>query len=222
MIQLMCKSVFAAALLCLSASAEAQQERIAPDLFALAERQELHVINRTAAPLTDGNRKGARLSAGAGEGPALLPGVEFANGVIEFDVRGKDMQGQSFVGVAFHAVDGTTYDAVYFRPFNFQTTDAARRARAVQYISEPAYPWDKLRADHPGKYEQAVSPIPDPNDWFHVRIVVEAAMVRVFVGDATQPTLVVNQLSNRTKGRVGIWVGNGSGGDFANLKIVSR
>jgi len=42
----------------------------------------------------------------------------------------------------------------------------------------------------------------------------------VFVADAKQPSLVVRQLSDRHTGRVGLWVGNNSGGDFANLKIV--
>jgi len=58
------------------------------------------------------------------------------------------------------------------------------------------------------------------NAWFHVRVVVASPKVSVFVGDAKQPSLVVTQLSDRTKGLVGLWVGNGSGGDFADLKII--
>ena len=42
----------------------------------------------------------------------------------------------------------------------------------------------------------------------------------VFVNDATAPSLVVTQLSDRRKGLVGLWVGNTAGGDFANLKIT--
>jgi ssDNA-binding replication factor A large subunit len=68
-------------------------------------------------------------------------------------------------------------------------------------------------------YEQPVKPVPDPNGWFHVRVVVAGSQVRVFVNDATEPSLVVNRLSERTKGLVGLWVGNNSGGDFANLRI---
>ncbi len=170
--------------------------------------------------LSDGTRKGVRLNEQPGEGVAYLKGIEFSNGTIEFDVRGKDVQGQSFVGVAFHGVDGTTYDAIYFRPFNFRTDDPARHAHAVQYVSEPTYPWQKLRAERPGIFEQPVSPPPDPNGWFHVRVVVASPKVSVFVGDAKQPGLVVTQLSDRTTGLVGLWVGNGSGGDFADLKII--
>jgi hypothetical protein len=80
--------------------------------------------------------------------------------------------------------------------------------------------WPKLRAEHPGKYEQPVNPVPDPNDWFHARVVVAHPKVSVFVSEAKEPCLEVTQLSDRKKGLVGLWGGNGSGGDFANLKIV--
>lgn len=208
-------AMLAAAGLFTAAGASGQQRPLEPDRLDVLN-------NRTASSFTDGARTGLRLSEGPGEGPVYLQGIEFGNGTIEFDVRGKDVQGQSFVGIAFHGVDGTTYDAIYFRPFNFKTEDPARRLRAVQYISHPTYTWHKLRAEQPGQYEKPVSPAPDPNGWFRVRIVVAAPNVSVFVADATEPSLVVSQLSDRRKGRIGLWVGNGSGGDFANLKIVPR
>ena len=197
-----------------------QKKTIQPDLAGLAEGKRLKVFNRSASTLNDGARKGVHLDENPGDGVAYLPGIEFTDGTIEFDVRGKDIQQQSFVGVAFHGVDGTTYDAIYFRPFNFRTEDPARRIRAVQYISHPTYTWQKLRTEQPGKYEKAVSPVPDPNAWFHARVVVASPKVSVFVDDAKEPSLVVNQLSDRKKGSVGLWVGNNSGGDFANFKIV--
>ena len=201
--------------LCAAASEVAgQQQAIEPE--------GLKVFNRSVSSLSDGARKGVRLSEHAGDGVAYLQGVEFTNGTIELDVRGKDVPQQSFVGVAFHGVDGTTYDAIYFRPFNFRAEDPARRGHAVQYIAQPIYPWQKLRAEQPGKYERAIDPVPDPNAWFHVRVVVTSPKVSVFVDDAKEPSLVIDQLSNRKKGLVGLWVGNNSGGDFANLKIVPR
>jgi len=184
------------------------------------EPKDLDLFNRTVSALSDGTRKGVHLDERPGEGVAYLKGIEFSNGTIEFDVRGKDVQGQSFVGVAFHGLDSTTYDAIYFRPFNFRTDDPARHSHAVQYVSQPTYPWQKLRAERPGVFEQPVSPAPDPNAWFHVRVVVASPKVSVFVADAKQPSLVVTLLSDRTKGLVGLWVGNGSGGDFADLKII--
>jgi hypothetical protein len=198
----------------------AQKKAIEPDLAALAEGKGLKVFNRSLSVLNDGARKGARLSESPGDGVAYLEGIEFTNGVIEIDIRGKDVQQQSFVGVAFHGLDEKTYDAIYFRPFNFKTEDQARRLRAVQYISHPTYTWQKLRTEQPGKYEKPVNPIPDPNGWFHARIVVASPKVSVFVNDAKEPSLVVDQLSDRKKGLVGLWVGNASGGDFASFKIV--
>jgi hypothetical protein len=198
----------------------AQKKTIEPDLGELAEGKGSKVFNRSVSRLNEGARKGVRLSENPGDGVAYLQGIEFTNGTIEFDVKGKDVQQQSFVGVAFHGVDGTTYDAIYCRPFNFRAEDPARRSHGVQYISHPTYTWQKLRTEQPGKYEQAVNPVPDPNAWFHVRVVVASPKVSVFVNDAKEPSLVVDQLSDRKKGLVGLWVGNTSGGDFANLKIV--
>jgi hypothetical protein len=199
----------------------AQKKAIEPDLAALAEGKGLKVFNRSLSVLNDGARKGVRLSESPGDGVVYLEGVEFTNGAIEFDIRGKDVQQQSFVGVVFHGLDEKTYDAVYFRPFNFKTEDQARRIRAVQYISHPTYTWQKLRTEQPGKYEKPVNPVPDPNGWFHARIVVASPKVSVFINDGKEPSLVVEQLSDRKKGLVGLWVGNTSGGDFANFKIVT-
>jgi hypothetical protein len=195
-----------------------QKKTIEPDLAALAESKGLKVFNRSLSAIND--KKGVRLSESPGDGVAYLEGVEFTNGAIEFDVRGKDVQGQSFVGVAFHGLDEKTYDAIYFRPFNFKTEDPARRIHAVQYISHPTYTWQKLRTEQPEKYEKPLSPAPDPSGWFHARVVVASPKVSVFVNDAKEPGLVVNQLSDRKKGLVGLWVGNTSGGDFANFKII--
>jgi len=197
----------------LAASSLAAQQRA-------SEPKDVAVFNRSVSSLSDGTRKGVRLDARPGDGVAYLRGVEFSNGTIELDIRGKDLQGQSFVGVAFHGVDSTTYEAIYFRPFNFRTADSVRHSHAVQYISHPSDTWQKLRAERPGIFEQPVSPVPDPNAWFHARVVVAGPQVSVFVGDAKQPSLVVTRLSDRASGLVGLWVGNGSGGDFADFRII--
>jgi hypothetical protein len=64
--------------------------------------------------------------------------------------------------------------------------------------------------------------VPDPDDWFRARLEVQGPTVRVFVNDATMPTLTVTTLAEPRRGRVGLWVGNGSGGDFANLRVMGR
>jgi hypothetical protein len=198
----------------------AQAPTQTPDLGALADRNALAVFNRTPKRITEVGRSGLRLSEHEGDGVAYVPGIDLASGTIEIDIRGKDIVQQSFVGVAFHGVDSTTYDAVYFRPFNFKAADPVARSHAVQYHSMPTFTWQKLRSEQPGKYEQAVNPVPDPNGWFRARLVIAGPTVRVFVNAAADPCLTVNLLNDRKKGLVGLWTGNNSGGDFANLTIT--
>ena len=79
-----------------------------------------------------------------------------------------------------------------------------------------------LRAEKPNQYQKPVSPVPDPNGWFKARVVVDGQTVNVFVNDASIPTLTVAALGAVQRGAVGLWVGNGSGGDFANLKVTPK
>jgi hypothetical protein len=148
-----------------------------------------------------------------------LDGLEFTNGTIEFDGKGQSAPRQScFMGVAFRVVDAKTYDTVYFRPFNFRTTDADAKAHAVQYISHPQWTWQKLRAEKTGQYEKPIEPAPDGDAWFHAKIVIARPKVSVFVNGAAEPSLVVNELSDRTRGSVGLWCT--ASGTIANLKIT--
>jgi hypothetical protein len=140
--------------------------------------------------------------------------------VIELELRGRNQPGASFVGLAFHGVDDETFEAIYFRPFNFAQADAVRRSRSVQYVSMPEHGWQVLREKHPGVYENAVEPAPPPEAWLHARIEIDAELVRVFVNAATKPCLVVKRIPDRASGRIGLWVGNGSDGDFARLTVV--
>jgi len=178
------------------------------------------VVNRSLTAIEDGGRKAVRLDERAGQGIAWLEGALFAEGTIEFDVRGQDIEQRSFVGVAFHAADDQTFEAVYFRPFNFRSSDAAKAGRAVQYVSHPEFTWQKLRAERPGLFEKAVNPVPDPNGWFHVRIVIASAKVGVYVDGSPEPCLAVEKLGGREDGMIGLFVGNGSGGDFTELVIL--
>jgi hypothetical protein len=178
------------------------------------------VHNRTLSTLTEGGRQIFRLDGRDGDGTAWWPDTTFTTGTIDVDIRGRDVPQGSFVGVAFHGVDEKTAEVVYFRPFNFAAEDPVRRVHAVQYVSHPAHPWPVLREQHPGVYEKPVSPPPDANGWFHATIQVDADTVRVFVDRAATAALEVKRLTDRPGGWVGLWVGNTSPGDFANLTIA--
>jgi hypothetical protein len=146
--------------LSLPVSVAGQKKPIEPDLAALAENRNLNI-----SVLKDGARKGIRLTNGV----AYLPGIEFSNGAIELDLRGKDVQQQSFLGVAFHGLDDKTVDLIYFRPFNFRPDDAARRLRAVQYVSHPTYTWNV----HP--FAKNASPVTlglvERGNWIGVKVI---------------------------------------------------
>ncbi len=148
-----------------------------------------------------------------------LTDVTFSEGTIEIDLKGNDAMQQTFPGVIFHGVDSVTYDGVYFRPFNFQSTDPVRKIHAVQYISQPDYPWHLTREKMNGVYEKAVTPAPGPNDWFHAKIVVKGKQINVYVNGSTTPSLTVTKLNDRTTGMFGLMCDGGRPGEFANLVI---
>jgi glyoxylase-like metal-dependent hydrolase (beta-lactamase superfamily II) len=193
---------------------------IRPDLARFAGGQGVQVFNRNATTGKEGARTVLRLDARAGDGGVLVEGTQVSDGVIEVDLRGKDVAQQSFLGIAFHVVDWTTYEAVYFRPFNFRAPDPERRSHSVQYISHPANTWQKLRAERPGQFEKAVDPPPDPDGWFHARIVLARSKVEVYVNGAATPSLVVDDLGEQKSGGVALWAGNGSDGAYADLTIA--
>ncbi len=193
---------------------------IRPDFAHLADGKGAQVFNRTLSITKEGGRAVARLDARPGDGGAVLAGVLFSEGAIEVDLRGKDVAQQSFLGVAFHFVDWTTYEAVYFRPFNFHAAGAEQQSHSVQYISQPVNTWQKLRAERTGQFEKAVEPAPDPNDWFHARIVVGAGKVEVYVNNGAAPALAVDDLGDQKSGGVALWAGNGSDGAYAGLIIA--
>jgi hypothetical protein len=207
-------------LLVAGATLVAQKPVIEPDLTQVTQGAAWQVVGRVATVLDEGGRSGVRLSEAPGSGFARLQGVQFDEGVIEVALRGRNVPQRSFLGIAFHGLDDETWDAVYFRPFNFLSADSAARSHGVQYVSHPTFTWQKLRGESPGTYEQAVEPAPNPDDWFRARIVVREGTVSVFVNDAAAPSLVVRQLSDRRGGWIGLWVGNGSGGDFAELRLT--
>jgi hypothetical protein len=197
--------------------ANAYNQAITPDLQDASKWQ---VVNRTAESFTENDKKGIRFNEAPGDGLMILSGSNFSNGVIELDIKGSNKMQQSFVGIGFHGKGLKTFDCIYFRPFNFKSDDPIRRGHSVQYISMPNYDWEKLRTEFPGKYENKIDPAPGPDDWFHVKIVVNVKHLSVFVNNQQQPSLEVDKLNDNTSGGIGLWAGNNSGGSFANLRVT--
>ena len=215
-------AVFIGALaLGMPSAAERRQSAASPqiDLSEQLTAGKLRAVNREVTALK-GDRKGVHVSEKEGDGVIWVEGSDFAQGTIELDVRGRDVLQRSFLGVAFHRKDDKTYEVVYLRPFNFRATDPARHQHAVQYMASPDFEWPRLRKEFPEEFENPVDPSVAPTDWVPLRVVVKGGTVQIFVGAVKSPTLEVRKLAELYGGAVGLWVGNNSDGDFANLRIT--
>jgi hypothetical protein len=159
-----------------------------------------------------------------GGGIVLLPATQFHDGSISVELAGRPRVGappdaRGFVGVAFRvAADPSKYECFYLRPANGRAEDQLRRNHSAQYISMPEYDWSRLRTQAPGRYESYVDLV--PGQWTKIRIDVRGTEARLFVNDAPQPVLIVNDLKHGdAKGAVALWIGLGTEAYFAGLRL---
>jgi hypothetical protein len=157
-------------------------------------------------------------------GLAVLKGSAFQDGTIEVDVAGRKgphavPDDRGFIGVAFRIrPGGQPYEYIYLRPDNGRAEDQVRRNHATQYASHPDFPFARLRTEAPERYESYVDLV--AGAWTHMRVEVRGATARLFVHDASQPALVVNDLKlGATGGSVALWIGPGTEGFFSNLRV---
>ncbi len=197
-----------------------QAETLIPDLSLIESGNEWEIINRKVTVEHEGGQVVARFRAENDQpGIAWLKTIDFKNGTIEVDLRGENVVGKSFLGIAFHRKDAENYEVIYFRPFNFGP-ERNCNGRSVQYVAHPDFPWHRLRSEYPGTYENAVKPAPDPDGFFHVKIVIENPSIRVYVEGNLEPSLVVEERVDASGGNLGFWMDYVSGGSFSNLKIT--
>ena len=174
-------------------------------------------INREISFTEDGTA--IQMAAQPGDGLGIVEGVFFTKGIIDLELKGENNPGKSFIGLAFNIQNDSTFEAIYFRPFNFVAEEAIRRAHMVQYINHPHSTWRVLRENRTGQFENEIKNPPDPDDWFHARIVVDDDKVSVYVNKAQVPSLEVERLDTHKSDRIGIWTGFNSAGWFRSLKL---
>jgi len=201
--------------LCLTTLSFGQQKL---NLATSLQEQQIMANNRTLS-LYEKQSGAVEMNVAEGDGLAVMKEIAFETGTIEVELLGENSPGRSFIGIAFNVQDKETFEAVYFRPFNFVATQAIRKAHMVQYISHPENTWFKLREERTGEFENEIPAPPDPDDWFRATIKVSEKHVKVFVEDKTEPVLKVERLVSSESDRIGLWVGNGSSGRFMNLKV---
>jgi hypothetical protein len=156
---------------------------------------------------------------------AIVPGVSFHDGTIEIDVAGTPREGafggaRGFVGIAFRVQeDPLRYECFYLRPTNGRADDQLRRNHSTQYVSEPDWPWHRLRKESPGVYESYVDLV--PGEWTKVKVVVAGTDARLYVHGAGQPCLVVKDLKlGDSTGGIALWIGTGTEAYFSDLRVT--
>ncbi len=188
------------------------------------DRLELHDVKAEAANY-EGKpavRVDALPNAANGASYAILKGSRFHNGTIEVELAGKPAANagpgaRGFIGIAFR-VQGNRFEYIYLRPTNGRADDQIRRNHSTQYAAYPDFDFDRLRKESPGKYESYVDL--EPGAWTKYQIVIDGTKARLFVHGAAQPCLIVDDMKlGDSEGAVALFVGPGTEGYFANLKI---
>lgn len=187
----------------------------------------LKLVGVRAESVRHVDRQAVRLiepDSSRGGGMAIVNGVTFGDGEIAVDVAGRRgphavPDDRGFIGVAFRiSPDSARYDYIYLRPDNGRAEDQVRRNHSTQYAAHPDFPWPRMRKEFPERYESYVDL--ESGAWTTMRIVVSGTKARLFVHNASQPALMVNDLkSGNSQGGLALWIGPGTEGFFANLRV---
>ena len=188
------------------------------NLATALKEQQIKAVNRTLS-IYEKHPEAVEMNAAEGDGLGILKEIAFETGTIEIELLGENSPGKSFIGIAFNIQDEETFEAVYFRPFNFVATEQARKDHMVQYVNHPEYTWYKLREERTMEFENEIRSPPDPSDWVNVIIEVTDDKVIVLVDMIALPVLEINRLSETKSNKIGLWVGNGSSGRFRKLIV---
>jgi hypothetical protein len=188
---------------------------------------ELQAIGATITAVSHEGRNAVRMmesDATRQGGLAVIKGRTFRDGTIEVDVAGRRgpyavPDDRGFIGVAFRVREGgSRYEYIYLRPDNGRALDQVRRNHSTQYASHPDFGFDRLRKESPERYESYVDL--ESGAWTRMRVEVQGLTARLYVHDAPQPVLVVNDLKlGADGGGLALWIGPGTEGFFSNLRI---
>lgn len=207
------KSILLTIIILISVKSFGQQQISLIDKF---HSQKIEAVNRSISIYGD-QQDAIEMNAENSSGIGIIEDVEFEKGIIEIELLGENNPGKSFIGVAFNIVNDQTYEAIYFRPFNFVAKEQIRKEHMVQYIYHPEFTWSKLREERTGEFENEITIPPNPDDWFKAIIHVKDKIVEVYINDVPEPILIVNRLTSIKSKRIGIWAGYGSSGRYKNL-----
>lgn len=158
---------------------------------------------------------------------ALLDGPDFKDGTIELEVAGAPRPGappdsRGFIGLSFRTgPHGAWTEMFYLRPTNGRTDDQLRRNHAVQYQSDPEFPWHRLRKESPGVYESYADM--EAGAWTAMKIEVSGTTARLYVNGAPEPCLVVSDLKHGERaGRIALWAHVETDAYFGPIAVTAQ
>lgn len=141
-------------------------------------------------------------------GQAVLKGVNFLDGTIEFDIL---MQNKfSFPGVTFRIEDDFSYEEFYLRPFESGKDDANQYSPVFNGVSG----WQLYTGDGFNKaYEYPL------NQWMHVKLMLKGNYGEVYFGKDTAPALIISELKREPKsGKIALTLDHAH---FANFSYAT-
>lgn len=206
-------------ILCLISIPSFGQEQI--NLADKLQNKKIKAVNRIIS-LYEDSPDTVEMNAEDGDGLGILEDLEFDKGIIEVELLGENNPGKSFIGIAFNIQNDNTFEAIYFRPFNFVAEEQIRKDHMVQYIFHPEFTWRKLRAERTGEFEDEISDPPNPEDWFKAIIRINDAKVEVYINEISEPVLSVDRLTSTKSNKIGVWTGFGSSGRFRNMVLQTE
>jgi len=145
-------------------------------------------------------------------GTAILPDVEFENGVIEVDIVVDGSR--SYPGLAFRMQSDKDYERFYIRPHR-----AGLYPDALQYtpVFNHVAGWQLYNG--PGYTAAVVLP---ENEWVHLKLEVNGSQARVYLGDSAEPALAIDYLKHgSSSGAIGVLGPNNQTACFANFSYTT-
>ena len=149
-----------------------------------------------------------RLNRTCLSGAALLKDVEFENGVIEVDIAVDGSR--SYPGLIFRVQDDGNYERFYVRPHR-----AGLYPDALQYtpVFNGVAGWQLYNGDG----FTAGADVPT-DEWVHLRMEVMGSQARVYLGDAGDPALEIDDLKHGiSSGGIGVLGPKNSTACFSNF-----
>jgi hypothetical protein len=107
------------------------------------------------------------------------------------------------------------------RPTNGRADDQLRRNHALQYASDPGYPWDRLGEESPGVCESYTDM--EVGAWTRMKIEVKGTRARLYVNGASRPCLIVNDIKHGARaGKIALWAHAETVAYFGPMTITRR